>query len=51
MNEYYMIDPQTYDDQFWWKKDDIEFWKSILIGHDVTILEARNRIGGRNRLI
>ena len=31
MNEYYVIDPQTYDDQFWWKKDDIEFWKSTLI--------------------
>ena len=39
MNEYYMIDPQTYDDQFWWKKDDIEFWKSVLIANDATILE------------
>ena len=39
MKEYYIIDPQTYDDQFWWKKDDIEFWKSILIANDITILE------------
>jgi len=39
MEEYYIIDPQTYDDQFWWKKDDIEFWKSILVSDDVTILE------------
>ena len=39
MKEYYIIDPQTYDDQFWWKKDDIEFWKSILVANDVTILE------------
>ena len=39
MKEYYIIDPQTYDDQFWWKKDDIEFWKSILIANDTTILE------------
>ena len=39
MKEYYIIDPQTYDDQFWWKKDDIEFWKSILIANDATILE------------
>jgi len=29
MSNYYTIDPQLYDDQFWWKKDDIEFWKSI----------------------
>ena len=39
MKQYYIIDPQTYDDQFWWKKDDIEFWKSILIANDATILE------------
>ena len=39
MKQYYIIDPQTYDDQFWWKKDDIEFWKSILVADDVTILE------------
>lgn len=28
--KYYSLSPQTYDDQFWWKKDDIEFWKFIL---------------------
>ena len=28
-NEYYNISPQIYDDQFWWKKDDIEFWKFL----------------------
>ena len=39
MQEYYIIDPQTYDDQFWWKKDDIEFWKSILTASNSTILE------------
>ena len=27
---YYSIPPQVYDDQFWWKKDDIEFWKNVL---------------------
>ena len=27
---YYNISPQIYDDQFWWKKDDIEFWKFSL---------------------
>ena len=37
--EYYLIDPQTYDDQFWWKKDDIEFWKSLFIYPDTSILE------------
>jgi len=37
--EYYLIDPQTYDDQFWWKKDDIEFWKSLFIYPDTNILE------------
>ena len=25
---FYSISPQVYDDQFWWKKDDIEFWKN-----------------------
>ena len=28
MHNYYSIPPNLYDDQFWWKKDDIEFWKS-----------------------
>ena len=31
MSKYYSISPQLYDDQFWWKKDDIEFWKSELL--------------------
>ena len=22
--------PKLYDDMMWWKKDDIEFWKSII---------------------
>ena len=22
-------DPKRYDDQYWWKKNDIEFWKHI----------------------
>ena len=39
MSTYYIIDPILYDDQFWWKKDDIEFWKSILVADDATILE------------
>jgi len=39
MPEYYSINPQTYDDQFWWKKDDIEFWKSLLIFPNANILE------------
>ena len=39
MQEYYLIDPQTYDDQFWWKKDDIEFWKSTPTISNTTILE------------
>ena len=30
MPDYYLINPQTYDDQFWWKKDDIEFWKTVI---------------------
>ena len=30
MRTYYQIGPQLYDDQFWWKTDDIEFWKSTL---------------------
>ena len=36
---YYLIDPQLYDDQFWWKKDDIEFWKSQLLYSNKSILE------------
>jgi len=36
---YYQLSPQIYDDQFWWKKDDIEFWKNILTPTTNTILE------------
>ena len=40
MSKYYSIPPQLYDDQFWWKKDDIEFWKSVLLEDSrKTILE------------
>ena len=38
-NEYYNITPQIYDDQFWWKKDDIEFWKNTFNNNKKTILE------------
>ena len=47
-NEYYTIDPHVYDNQFWWKKDDIEFWKKIFIDKSQTILElaaGTGRIG------
>ena len=36
---YYSLPPQTYNDQFWWKKDDIEFWKETLIPKTNSILE------------
>ena len=36
---YYNISPQIYDDQFWWKKDDIEFWKKLFQSKKNTILE------------
>ena len=36
---YYALPPQTYHDQFWWKKDDIEFWKKIFSNQQKTILE------------
>ena len=39
MPEYYSIPPKLYDDQFWWKKNDIEFWKSLFSNPDKTILE------------
>ena len=31
MTKYYLIPPHLYDDQFWWKTDDIEFWKTKLL--------------------
>ena len=42
---YYQLDPQTYDDQFWWKTNDIEFWKSILTNKNKTILELASGTG------
>jgi len=38
-SKYYTIPPQIYDKQFWWKKDDIEFWKQIPSFKNKTILE------------
>ncbi len=46
--EYYTIEPQVYDNQFWWKKDDIEFWKNIFYDSEKSILElaaGTGRIG------
>jgi len=39
MQTFYSIPPQVYEDQFWWKKDDIEFWKRELNQDHVKILE------------
>ena len=39
MSDYYLISPKLYDDQFWWKKNDIEFWKSLFTDYNKTILE------------
>ena len=36
---YYSIHPKIYDDQFWWKKDDIEFWKKVLYPRTTKVLE------------
>ena len=36
---FYELPPQIYDDQFWWKKDDLEFWKYILRPANNSILE------------
>ena len=36
---YYKLHPQIYDDQFWWKKDDIEFWKRIFYSCNKSVLE------------
>ena len=44
-DEYYLISPQTYDDQFWWKKDDIEFWKLIFSNNSLKILELASGTG------
>ena len=40
MKKYYLIDPELYDKQFWWKTDDLEFWKNQLTSKkNKTILE------------
>ena len=39
LHSYYDLDPQIYDDQFWWKKDDIEFWKKELSNDGIKVLE------------
>ena len=38
MTKYYLIDPELYDNQFWWKTDDLEFWKNKLLS------KKKNRI-------
>ena len=38
-SEYYLITPQLYDNQFWWKKNDIEFWKSCFNTKASSVLE------------
>jgi len=47
MVQYYIISPQTYDDQFWWKKDDIEFWKEIITSNNkvLELASGTGRIG------
>jgi len=40
MQSYYKLHPQVYDDQFWWKKDDLMFWEDELTKRlDYSILE------------
>ena len=39
MTKYYSIPPQLYDDQFWWKKNDIEFWKTNATSSNCAVLE------------
>ena len=41
MQTFYSIPPQVYEDQFWWKKDDVEFWKRELNQDNVKILEFK----------
>ena len=37
--KYYSLNPKIYDDQFWWKKDDVEFWKILFSNKNKAILE------------
>ena len=47
MIQFYTIPPQLYDDQFWWKTNDIEFWKQALFSSTATsnILEIASGTG------
>jgi len=48
LTHYYSLDPQTYNDQFWWKTNDIEFWKTLFKNKNKNILElaaGTGRIG------
>ena len=48
LKDYYQLDPQRYNDQFWWKTNDIEFWKNIFNNKNKNILElaaGTGRIG------
>jgi len=46
MPSFYQLDPQTYDDQFWWKKDDILFWeKQFKNNSQDSILELASGTG------
>ena len=48
LKDYYQLDPQRYNDQFWWKTNDIEFWKNIFNNKNKNVLElaaGTGRIG------
>ena len=48
LKDYYQLNPQRYNDQFWWKTNDIEFWKNLFKYKNHTILElaaGTGRIG------
>ena len=48
MIQYYIINPQTYDDQFWWKKDDIQFWHNIISLYHSKNFEILELVGDEN---
>lgn len=50
MIQYYIINPQTYDDQFWWKKDDIQFWHNIISLYHSKNFEILELAAGTGRL-
>ena len=45
VSSYYSLSPATYDEQFWWKKDDLEFWKSVVSNKNNTVLELASGTG------